>query len=251
MSQPTEEEIKNMSPEQTAELQKQNCIFCKIIAGDIPSKKIYEDEDFVGLLDINPAAQGHVIVLPKKHIQIMPQMSPESLAAMAKVCQFISNKLLIGFAAQGTTIFAANGMVAGQKAPHFMMHIIPRKENDGLKLNPEAKDVPEQEYDTIKKKLLTQIYGSAQPPQMQQSVPKTQVTSKEIEEKSKNKKEEEQKPVKDNNGLEESVDKTEKETLSEETKVEKTQEDVNEEEFEDDKNEEGPVDLDKIANLFK
>ena len=58
MSQVTEEELQKMSPEQIAELQKQNCIFCKIIAGEIPSKKVYEDDNFIGILDINPATQG-------------------------------------------------------------------------------------------------------------------------------------------------------------------------------------------------
>ena len=69
-----EEKIKNMSPEELQELQRQQCIFCQIISSKIPSKKIYEDSTCLAVLDINPAAKGHLLLLPKEHYAIMPQV---------------------------------------------------------------------------------------------------------------------------------------------------------------------------------
>lgn len=257
MSQYTEEEINNMSPEQIAELQKQNCIFCKIIAGDIPSKKVYEDDNFIGILDINPAAQGHVLLLPKQHVQIMPQMPPDKLGLMAIACQNVSNKIIKGFAVEGTTIFAASGLVAGQKAPHFMVHIIPRKENDGLNLNPESKNIPETEYSAIKKKLLTQIYGSSQPPQAQ--VIPTQPVIKKVEQP-RAEEVEEQEPEKlenemnseSNEDIEEYDSENESDDLKEDDSKESdsNQENAPQESDNEDEDDDSEVDLDKISELF-
>ncbi|PIN81673.1 hypothetical protein COV13_00555, partial [Candidatus Woesearchaeota archaeon CG10_big_fil_rev_8_21_14_0_10_32_9] len=146
MTQPTEEELKNMTPEQFAEIQKQNCIFCKIISGQIPSKKVYEDSDFFAILDINPATEGHTLLMPKKHIQIMPQMDQELVGKMAEVSKKISAKLLKAFSVSGTSVFIANGAIAGQKSPHFIVHIIPRKDNDDIKLNPSLLAVDETKF---------------------------------------------------------------------------------------------------------
>ncbi len=130
----TEEDLKNMSPEQIAELQKQNCIFCRIIEGKVASKKIFEDDRVIAILDINPANPGHTLIIPKVHYQIIPMMPDEELAHMMMVAKAMSHALIKALKVQGTHIFAANGAVAGQQAPHVMLHIIPRKEGDGLKL---------------------------------------------------------------------------------------------------------------------
>ncbi len=141
MSQITEEEWQKMSPEERMEYQIKNCIFCKIIKGEIPSKKVYEDDDFLGVLDVNPGTKGHVLVLPKKHVQIMPQLGTELNGKLGIVTQIISTKLKESMNAKGTSIFVANGAAAGQNAPHFMMHIFPRREDDKLSLDPEKKEV--------------------------------------------------------------------------------------------------------------
>lgn len=131
----TEEELKNMSPEEIADLQKKNCIFCQIVSGNVPGKKIYEDSNLLAILDINPATKGHVVVLTKEHYVIMPQVPDSIVDEMARVAKFISHNFLKALAVNGSTIFVANGVVAGQKAPHLLMHIIPRIDNDGVKLN--------------------------------------------------------------------------------------------------------------------
>jgi histidine triad (HIT) family protein len=132
MAELTEEDLKNMSPEEIAELQKQNCIFCKIIKGEIPSKVVYDDDRVFCILDINPAAEGHMLVMPKEHYQIMPQIPDDVIGHMGLVVKMLSQSALRGLDAKGTTTFMANGAIAGQKAPHFMIHIIPRKEKDNV-----------------------------------------------------------------------------------------------------------------------
>lgn len=128
----TEEDLKNMSPEQIAELQKQNCIFCHIISGKIPSHKVYEDEQCLAILDINPAAKGHMLLMPKQHYMIFPQMPEPLIKHLAKISKLLSKKAIKLLGATGTNIFVANGAIAGQRAPHVMIHIIPRNDNDGI-----------------------------------------------------------------------------------------------------------------------
>ena len=132
MTELTEEQLAQMSPEQIAEMQKQQCIFCHIISGKVSSKKIYEDEKCLAILDINPANPGHVLILPKEHHSIMPLMPEEDVARLFRIAKKISKAQIRGLKADGTNIFAANGTAAGQKAPHFMIHVIPRKDKDNI-----------------------------------------------------------------------------------------------------------------------
>ncbi|MCK5107697.1 MAG: HIT domain-containing protein [Nanoarchaeota archaeon] len=127
-----QEKIKNMSPEELKEFQKQQCIFCHIVSGKVPSKKIYEDNKCIAILDINPANIGHILLLPKEHYMIMPQVPDEIMAHLAIISKQLSNTCLKAFQCQGTNIFVANGLVAGQKAQHFMIHVIPRFDGDDL-----------------------------------------------------------------------------------------------------------------------
>jgi len=132
-----EEKLKKMSPAELKEFQKQQCIFCQIINGKVPSKKIYEDDKCVALMDINPAAIGHVLLLPKEHYSIMPQIPDSEIGRLFVVAKHLSQSLLRKLKSEGTNIFVANGLVAGQKAQHFMLHIIPRKEGDEILNVPE------------------------------------------------------------------------------------------------------------------
>ena len=125
-----EEKLKNMSPEQLAELQKQQCIFCQIISGKIPSKKIYEDNLCSVVMDINPASRGHLLILPKEHYSIMPQVPEKMLDHLFIISRNLSMVLLKFLKVDGTNVFIANGSAAGQRAQHFMVHLIPRKTGD-------------------------------------------------------------------------------------------------------------------------
>ena len=113
---------------------KAQCIFCQIIEGAISSRKVYEDDLCVGVLDINPANPGHVLLLPREHFAIMPQVPEEVIARMSVVAKQISLVMLKVLGVEGTNIFIANGMAAGQRAPHFIVHVIPRMKDDGVPL---------------------------------------------------------------------------------------------------------------------
>ena len=128
------EKLKDMSPEELREFQKKQCVFCQIAAKKMEGKIVYEDEKSIAILDINPASVGHVLLLPKEHYSIMPQIPEEEIAHLGIVAKNLSLAVLKGLKVQGTTLFIANGSAAGQRAQHFMLHIIPRKEGDNLGL---------------------------------------------------------------------------------------------------------------------
>lgn len=123
-----------LSPEQqkAVEAQKAQCPFCKIIKGEIPSKNVYEDELIIAILDINPANKGHTLVMPKEHYPILPLIPPNVFEHLAVRTKEISRAIKEGALVFGDNIFIANGAAAGQQSQHFMLHIIPREENDGI-----------------------------------------------------------------------------------------------------------------------
>jgi histidine triad (HIT) family protein len=130
-----------------------NCIFCHIASGKVPSRKVYEDDLFVAVLDINPSNAGHLLVIPKEHISVMPQMNEQLVQKLGIVAKKLSHFLLKKLGVEGTSIFIANGMVAGQRAPHFMMHIIPRYIDDGMKLDIAPGKMTPEETKTVMSKL--------------------------------------------------------------------------------------------------
>lgn len=110
------------------------CIFCKIIDGSIPSKKVYEDKDVLAILDISQATKGHTLVIPKKHYEnILDIDSKDYLAVMDKVRE-LSKKIVTNLGAEGANILNNCNEVAGQSIMHFHVHIIPRFKKDDLKL---------------------------------------------------------------------------------------------------------------------
>lgn len=110
----------------------ENCIFCKIINGDIPSVKVYEDEDFVIMLDIGPATFGHVLILPKEHYANLFEMPEELLVKAVKLAKSFGEKLVKALHADGMNVVQNNGLAAGQTVFHFHMHLIPRYEGDSV-----------------------------------------------------------------------------------------------------------------------
>jgi len=116
-----------------------NCLFCKIIKGEIPSEKIYEDENVYAFLDIAPVNPGHTLVIPKKHFETMTEMTDDILSEVIVATNKISKAIMKGMDVKGFNIGLNNGKVAGQLVPHVHFHIMPRKENDNLKLWPQRK----------------------------------------------------------------------------------------------------------------
>lgn len=113
----------------------ENCIFCKIIKGEIPSTCIYEDQDFKVILDISPAARGHALILPKEHYANLYEL-PEDLAAKTMVlAKRIASHMTEKLQCDGFNLVQNNGEVAGQTVFHFHLHLIPRyKDGDNRDL---------------------------------------------------------------------------------------------------------------------
>lgn len=112
-------------------MREENCIFCKIAVGEIPSKTIYEDEEFRVILDISPAVKGHALIIPKEHYADIYSL-PEELAANAIVlAKKLAAHMTEVLKCDGFNIVQNNGEAAGQTVFHFHMHLIPRYKEDG------------------------------------------------------------------------------------------------------------------------
>lgn len=136
------------------EQQKAQCPFCQIIAGKIPSKKVYEDDQLIAILDINPASKGHVLLMPKEHYPIMPLIPPETFKHLAKMTKELTKCMKKALLCNQVTVFVANGAAAGQQSAHFMMHLIPREEGDKL----DSLTIPQKEQtDEDKQEILEKI----------------------------------------------------------------------------------------------
>lgn len=112
----------------------ENCIFCKIAAGEIPSATVYEDENFRVILDIGPAAKGHMLILPKEHYANILEM-PEDLTAKAFVlAKKMAEKMEKALECDGINVLQNNREAAGQTVFHFHIHLIPRNKGDKVGL---------------------------------------------------------------------------------------------------------------------
>lgn len=127
------------------------CIFCKIIAGEIPSKKIYEDDDVIAILDISQATLGHTLVLPKKHYSNLLEIDDEAYTKVMNVAKMLAKKITTNLSASGVNILNNCGQAAGQTVMHFHVHILPRYENDDLKIDFTSHEL---DLEEIKNKIL-------------------------------------------------------------------------------------------------
>ena len=121
--------------------QEQNCPFCSIITGDVVANRIYEDNKVVAVLDINPGNKGHFIVFPKQHVKNSFEMKQEDFMYLMNVTNLLSKKMKIVINATGFNILIADGTVAGQRVEHFLVHAIPRFNDDGINLTWKAKQI--------------------------------------------------------------------------------------------------------------
>lgn len=111
------------------------CLFCKIVAGQIPSFRICEDDDSFAFMDINPANPGHALVVPKRHCRDLHAIDTDDLAAVAKTAQRVARAVHAALAPPGMNLMQCNGEAAGQSVFHFHMHVMPRAMDDGLAMN--------------------------------------------------------------------------------------------------------------------
>ena len=115
-----------------------DCIFCKIIAGDLPSYVVYEDKKVMAFFDILPISQGHTIVAPKTHVADLESLSDEDLSAMSLAIKKIGKAMIDGLGVKGYSVFLDNKSAANQHVPHVHFHIVPRAEGDGLERWPSS-----------------------------------------------------------------------------------------------------------------
>jgi histidine triad (HIT) family protein len=109
-----------------------SCIFCKIVAGEIPSMRIYEDEATLAFLDIGPLAEGHLLIIPRSHYEFLDEMPATEVAAVTSCLPRLAKAVASATQAGGYNILQNNGKLAGQAVGHVHFHIIPRRDGDGL-----------------------------------------------------------------------------------------------------------------------
>ncbi len=132
-----------------------NCIFCKIANGEIPSATLYEDGDFRVILDLGPASKGHALILPKTHAANLYEL-PDELAAKAMVlAKKMGAKLSGALGSDGLNVVQNNGKAAGQTVFHFHIHLIPRNQGDGVGVS----WTPGKLTDEVKEEILSKIHA--------------------------------------------------------------------------------------------
>ena len=134
----------------------ENCIFCKILAGEIPSTAVYEDDDFKAILDVNPAARGHVIILPKNHAANIYELPDEDASKIMIVAKKIATAIEKANHCDGVNILQNNGEAAGQTVFHLHVHVIPRFKGDTVNIGWIQGDMPE-DLDAICKEIQAQL----------------------------------------------------------------------------------------------
>lgn len=130
-------------------MQQDNCIFCKIVKGEIPSRTVYEDEDFKAILDLGPATKGHTLILPKNHAANLFELPADTAAKVLPAAQKIAAVLKEKLKCDGLNLVQNNGEIAGQTVDHFHLHIIPRYQDDGQKIHWKPTQPDAQELDQV------------------------------------------------------------------------------------------------------
>jgi histidine triad (HIT) family protein len=134
-----------------------DCVFCKLVAGTIPSTRVYEDAHALAFMDIGQVNPGHVLVAVKQHAANLYELSDEQAAAVARAARHVARAIREAFDPEGLSVYQANGKAAGQTVFHYHVHLLPRHAGDGMELVWPVKNPPREklaEYaERIKAKL--------------------------------------------------------------------------------------------------
>ncbi len=130
-----------------------DCIFCRIANGTIPSKTLYEDESFRVILDVNPATKGHALILPKEHAADLYELPDEAAKDVLVLAKKMAKTMRDRLGCDGLNLVQNNGEAAGQTVPHFHMHLIPRYAGDGQTLGWEPREAASEELEEIRRKM--------------------------------------------------------------------------------------------------
>jgi histidine triad (HIT) family protein len=140
-----------------------DCIFCKIVAGEIPATKVFEDQACVASLDIGPLADGHVLVIPKTHAATLDEMTAEDAGAMLRNLPALAKAVRAATGCQGLNILQNNGTVAHQVVMHVHFHIIPRTGGDAFCFNWPAGEYPPGRMEQLARDISENLPDAADP----------------------------------------------------------------------------------------
>ena len=134
-------------------MKKDDCIFCKIANGEIPSKTIYEDGMFRVILDLGPAARGHALILPKEHAENLYDVSDEVASGALVLAKKMALQITQKLHCEGFNVVQNNGGIAGQTVLHFHIHLIPRYHDDGQNINWIPGSPSQEELEEVKRQI--------------------------------------------------------------------------------------------------
>ena len=136
-------------------MKKDDCIFCKIAAGEIPSRKIYEDKDLIAIMDLSPTSKGHSLIIPKEHYTNIYDIDEEIAGKVMKTAKKLATKMTVALNCDGFNLLQNNGETAGQTMVHFHMHLIPRyKDADNNMLKFTSVSFSDEEMDSIRDQII-------------------------------------------------------------------------------------------------
>ena len=135
-------------------MKKDNCIFCKIANGEIPSKTLYEDRNFRVIQDLGPATKGHALILPREHAENLYDLPRESASEVMVLAQKMAATLVEKLRCDGLNLVQNNGEAAGQTVRHFHLHLIPRYVDDGQSINWKTGSPTQEELENIRRTIV-------------------------------------------------------------------------------------------------
>lgn len=134
-----------------------DCIFCKIVAGQIPALRVFEDEAVLAFLDIGPLAEGHTLIIPKQHYERLEDMPEDAVVDLTRHLPRLGRAVMKVTSAPGYNVLQNNGKEAGQVVGHVHVHIIPRAADDGLGYRWNASKYPNGRADEVYKQLVAAL----------------------------------------------------------------------------------------------
>ena len=136
-----------------------DCVFCKIVAGQIPSTKVHEDEHTLAFMDLGQVNPGHVLVAVKKHAANIFELDDTQAAAVARTSTRVALAIREAFKPEGLSVYQANGKAAGQTVFHYHVHLLPRHDADGMELTWPVKNPPREKLEDYAGKIRRKLAG--------------------------------------------------------------------------------------------
>ncbi|MBI4596663.1 MAG: HIT family protein [Candidatus Tectomicrobia bacterium] len=134
-----------------------DCLFCKIIQGELPCERIYEDKDILAFLDLYPINEGHVLIVTKEHFQGLLELPADKLSKLAIVMQRVASAVKEAYGLRGFNILLNDGRIGGQAIPHIHFHVIPRFYGDGVRVPSGHRPYIEGKIQQVREKIVEKL----------------------------------------------------------------------------------------------